>query len=63
MDRTSVEVFGNGGQAVLTDLIFPKPESAGVAAFAEQEGTPFLSLEVYKLALPAANGDDRQAEG
>ncbi|MNI40273.1 Levanase precursor [compost metagenome] len=63
VDRTSVEVFGNGGQAVLTDLIFPKPESAGVAAFAEQEGTPFLSLEVYKLALPAANGDDRQAEG
>ncbi|MCE3199594.1 glycoside hydrolase family 32 protein [Paenibacillus sonchi] len=63
VDRTSVEVFGNGGQAVITDLIFPKPESAGLAAFAENEETPFLSLEVYKLDLPAANGGNQQSEG
>ncbi|OKP85432.1 glycoside hydrolase [Paenibacillus helianthi] len=63
VDRTSVEVFSNGGQAVITDLIFPKPESAGVAAFAENEETPFLSLEIYNLNLPAADGDNQQSEG
>ncbi|MNI33264.1 Levanase precursor [compost metagenome] len=60
VDRTSVEVFGNGGQAVITDLIFPKSESAGLAVFAENEEIPFLSLDIYKLVRPAANGDNNQ---
>lgn len=59
VDRTSVEVFSNGGQAVITDLIFPKPESAGLVAFTENEETSFLSLEVYKLDLSAINGDNK----
>lgn len=59
VDRTSVEVFSNGGQAVITDLIFPKPESAGLVAFTENEETSFLSLEIYKLDLSAINGDNK----
>ncbi|QSF44357.1 glycoside hydrolase family 32 protein [Paenibacillus tianjinensis] len=56
VDRTSVEVFAGGGQAVLTDLIFPEPESAGLAAFAEHEEDVFLSLDIYKLSSSAADG-------
>ncbi|MFI2856247.1 glycoside hydrolase family 32 protein [Paenibacillus sp. JSM ZJ436] len=50
VDRSSVEVFSNGGQAVITDLIFPKPESSGIAVFAEND--LLISLDIYKL-IPA----------
>ncbi|MBK7975300.1 MAG: GH32 C-terminal domain-containing protein [Deltaproteobacteria bacterium] len=30
VDRSSVEVFGDDGRAVLTDLVFPDPGSRGV---------------------------------
>lgn len=56
VDRSSVEVFAGGGQAVITELIFPGPASAGLAAFAEQEEQVFLSLELYELASSAAAG-------
>lgn len=59
VDRSSVEVFGNGGQAVLTDLIFPASESAGLAAFAEQEEAVFRSLEIYELTSSAAAGSNQ----
>ncbi|MNO04550.1 Levanase precursor [compost metagenome] len=59
MDRSSVEVFANGGQAVITDLIFPDPESAGLAAFAEHEEDLFLSLDIYELASSAADGSNQ----
>ncbi|MBY0013709.1 glycoside hydrolase family 32 protein [Paenibacillus typhae] len=56
VDRSSLEVFAGGGQAVITDLIFPGPASAGLAAYADQEGQVFLSLELYELASAAAAG-------
>ncbi len=59
VDRSSVEVFAGGGQAVITDLIFPEPESAGLAAFAEHEEDVFLSLDIYKLASSAADGSNQ----
>ena len=49
VDLCSVEVFANGGRAVITDLIFPHPKSIGLEAFC-QGGTAHLrSLEVWKL--------------
>jgi fructan beta-fructosidase len=59
VDRTSVEVFGNGGQAVLSDLIFPGPESKGLAAFTGHEGDLFLSVDIYNLSPSGTNGGSR----
>ncbi|GAA4893193.1 hypothetical protein GCM10023237_09200 [Streptomyces coeruleoprunus] len=35
VDRSSVEVFGGRGEAVITDQVFPGPDSDGVRLFAE----------------------------
>jgi fructan beta-fructosidase len=43
VDRSSVEVFGGSGEAVITDQIFPDPSSTGVEVFAE-DGTATLDL-------------------
>lgn len=59
VDRSSVEVFAGGGQAVVTDLIFPGPASKGLAAFAEHEEDMFLSVDIYELASPAAAGSGK----
>ncbi|SET12403.1 glycoside hydrolase family 32 protein [Paenibacillus sp. NFR01] len=49
VDRNSVELFGNGGQAVITDLIFPGHDSGGLSACADNEDAVFLSLDIYRL--------------
>ncbi|KAI7243623.1 hypothetical protein KC345_g12167, partial [Hortaea werneckii] len=59
VDRSSVEVFAGGGQAVITDLIFPEPASAGLAAFAEHDEDVFLSLDIYELTSSAAAGSNQ----
>jgi fructan beta-fructosidase len=59
VDRSSVEVFAGGGQAVITDLIFPEPASAGLAAFAEHEEDLFLSLDIYELTPSAVAGSNQ----
>ncbi|OMD43169.1 glycoside hydrolase [Paenibacillus borealis] len=59
VDRSSVEAFCGGGQAVITDLIFPESESTGLAAFADNEEDLFLSLDIYNLASSTANGSNQ----
>jgi fructan beta-fructosidase len=49
VDRSSVEVFGNDGEAVVTDLIFPKPESRGVRVYAKEGSARLVSMRVWKL--------------
>ncbi|WP_454190711.1 glycoside hydrolase family 32 protein [Paenibacillus sp. Marseille-Q7038] len=49
VDSSSVEVFGNGGQAVITDLIFPERKSTGLAVFADHEDDLIISVDIYKL--------------
>jgi fructan beta-fructosidase len=51
VDRSSLEVFADGGRAVFTNQIFPGPDSQGVELFAEGGAVRLLSLEVYRLAL------------
>jgi len=49
VDWSSIEVFAGDGQAVISDLIFPDPESRGIEVYAA-EGSAFLrSLEIYAL--------------
>ncbi len=49
VDRGSVEVFGNDGKAVISDMIFPDAASLGVSAFATGGNVDLISLEVYPL--------------
>ncbi|RCX13562.1 levanase [Fontibacillus phaseoli] len=57
VDRSSVEVFANGGQAVITDLIYPDAESKGISLAADDDGLVLASLTVYALS-PSAKALD-----
>jgi fructan beta-fructosidase len=52
VDWWSVEVFAGDGQVVFTELIFPNPESDGLALFVEGGGAFLESLHVWELASP-----------
>jgi fructan beta-fructosidase len=49
VDRSSVEVFGNGGRTVITDQIFPSAGSEGVALYAKGGPARLVSLEAWTL--------------
>jgi fructan beta-fructosidase len=49
VDATSVEVFADGGRVVLTDQIFPKPDSRGVSLFATGGPARLRSFEAWEL--------------
>jgi levanase len=49
VDRSSVEVFGGSGEAVITDLIFPDPDSRGVKVFAEHGSVKLDHARVWHL--------------
>jgi fructan beta-fructosidase len=48
VDWSSVEVFADEGQTVITDQIFPSPGSDGLAVFANG-GTAWASLHIWHL--------------
>jgi fructan beta-fructosidase len=49
IDDNSVEIFADGGSAVITDLIFPKSTSQGFSL--QNTGTPLLfkSIKIYQI--------------
>jgi fructan beta-fructosidase len=49
LDWSSVEVFANSGETIITDLIFPSSTSEGLALFASGGDVTLVSLEVYQL--------------
>ncbi|WP_281262293.1 GH32 C-terminal domain-containing protein [Saccharothrix carnea] len=49
VDRSSVEVFGGAGQAVITGLVFPDPTSDGVEVFAEGGSARIDRLTVWDM--------------
>lgn len=49
VDRSSVEVFANGGERVLTHRIFPAPGSTGVSVFATGGTAEVASLDAWTL--------------
>jgi sucrose-6-phosphate hydrolase SacC (GH32 family) len=49
LDKTSVEVFGGDGEAVITDQVFPPPGADGSSVFAHGGTARLLSLEVRPL--------------
>jgi fructan beta-fructosidase len=49
LDRSSVEVFFNDGEYVLTDRIYPLPESRGVELTSQAPSTRVARLRIWKL--------------
>ncbi len=49
LDRSSVEVFINDGEVVLTDRIYPSPGSDGIELYSEAGKGKVLSLSIWKL--------------
>lgn len=49
VDRSSVEVFGNDGERVITSLIFPSPESRNVELYANNGTVKLISMSIYHL--------------
>jgi len=50
LDRSSVEVFANDGEAVLTDSIYPSPGSDGIEVYSDASDSRIQSLTIWKLA-------------
>lgn len=49
IDRSSIEVYGNDGQVVLTDQIFPQLSSNGLSTFVSNGNATLNSLKVYPI--------------
>ncbi len=49
VDRCSVEVFGGGGRSVITDLIFPHPDSTGLEIYSAGDEALVERLDVWRL--------------
>jgi fructan beta-fructosidase len=49
VDRSSVEVFGNDGGTVLSELIFPRTESQGLQVYARGGEVRLVRMDVWKL--------------
>lgn len=52
VDRSSVEVFAQGGIVTITDQIFPKPSSCEVALYAHNGKGTVESLVICNLGVP-----------
>jgi fructan beta-fructosidase len=49
LDRSSVEVFGNDGECVVTSLIYPESGRRGLQFYALDGAAWLVSLEIYHL--------------
>ncbi|MGP4061163.1 glycoside hydrolase family 32 protein [Halobacillus sp. H74] len=49
IDRSSIEVFGNNGETVITDQIFPDPSSQGLEVYSNSGDVTLKSLDIYPL--------------
>jgi len=59
VDRASVEVFGNDGEASITDQIFPSADSTGVELFAEGGTARAVYLTVDTLTGVGGRADEQ----
>jgi len=49
VDASSVEVFGGDGETVLTERIFPDPQSTGISVYSNDGNAKFQKLDVWSL--------------
>jgi fructan beta-fructosidase len=50
VDWSSVEIYVNGGEAVITKRIFPEPESTGIQFFAEDGEAHFTNIGFHEMS-------------
>ena len=50
VDRSSVEVFANDGEKVMTDRIYPPPGSTGIELYSTGGAGKVVSLTIWQLA-------------
>ncbi|EFH81815.1 glycoside hydrolase family 32 protein [Ktedonobacter racemifer] len=50
LDRTSIEVFANDGEVVISDLIFPNVSSQGIELYTSGGETILHSLDLYHMS-------------
>ncbi len=50
VDRSSVEVFANDGEKVMTDRIYPPPDSGAIELYSRGNGGTVVSLKIWQLA-------------
>ncbi len=48
-DRTSVEIFGNDGEFVMTNLVFPSSPYTGIGFYADRGAFDVTSFKVYRI--------------
>ncbi len=53
LDRSMVEVFANDGLVAMTNVVFPKADSQGIAFFAEGGSAQVLKAEIWPLGSAA----------
>lgn len=56
VDWSSVEVFADDGEVVITDQLFPSATSAGVALFAKGGTAKLVSMDAWPMASALAAG-------
>ncbi len=44
-----IELFGDGGTVVISDLAYPDPDSVGISLFHGKENPTIAALAVYKM--------------
>lgn len=49
VDRSSVEVFAEGGRVTITDIIFPDVTSTGVKVFSEGGRAKLERAQIWKM--------------
>ena len=49
LDRSSLEVFANDGETVLTDRIYPSPGSDGLELYSDSGDSKIQSLTIWQL--------------
>jgi fructan beta-fructosidase len=49
VDSSSVEVFGNNGETVLSELVFPRPDSQALSVYAQGGDVRLIRMDVWKL--------------
>lgn len=62
VDWSSVEVFGGSGQTVLTDLIYPSPESDGLELYVKDGSVRLVALELYAMESIYGTGEGGSRE-
>jgi fructan beta-fructosidase len=48
VDKSSIEIFGDGGRVAITNLVFPNPQSVGISVSA-QGGEPDFQVHIWNL--------------